>query len=117
MSSALLLILLCISFGLLCGICGKRPEDHYSEDGDLCTTVAGGRFLMVAVWLMFLLGSVIMVLTLALFLVGTATHAVICRPLNDPSHDQVFQLIDKFVDLNAIYQGKRVDINLSEIIR
>lgn len=43
-SSVLLLILLCISMGLLCGICGKRP-DGYGDD--CCNKGAGGRFLMM----------------------------------------------------------------------
>ena len=46
-SGVLLLILLCLTFGLLCGICGKRPEEMYSDDGDCCNTVSGARFLML----------------------------------------------------------------------
>lgn len=116
MGTVLLMVLLSVSFGLLCGICGKRPEDLYSDDGDMCTTLAGGRFLMVGVWLMFLLGSAMMIVTLALFLVGTAATVGVCRPLNDPAHDQLFWLADHFVNLDGIYQGKHVDINMSQII-
>lgn len=43
-SSVLLLILMCLVFGLLCGICGKRP-DGYGDD--CCNKGAGGRFLML----------------------------------------------------------------------
>lgn len=42
-SSLLLLILICVICGLLCGICGKRP-DGYGDD--CCNKGAGGRFLM-----------------------------------------------------------------------
>lgn len=42
-SSVLLIILVFITFGLLCGICGKRP-DGYGDD--CCTKGAGARFLM-----------------------------------------------------------------------
>jgi prominin 1 len=42
-SSVLLIILVFATFGLLCGICGKRP-DGYGDD--CCTKGAGSRFLM-----------------------------------------------------------------------
>jgi prominin 1 len=42
-SSVLLIILVFTTFGLLCGICGKRP-DGYGDD--CCTKGAGSRFLM-----------------------------------------------------------------------
>ena len=43
-SSLLLLILICVVCGLLCGICGKRPAGY---DDDCCNKGAGGRFLMM----------------------------------------------------------------------
>lgn len=42
-SSVLLIVLVFITFGLLCGICGKRP-DGYGDD--CCTKGAGARFMM-----------------------------------------------------------------------
>lgn len=42
-SSILLIVLVFTTFGLLCGICGKRP-DGYGDD--CCTKGAGARFLM-----------------------------------------------------------------------
>lgn len=45
-SSILLFVLVCIIFGLLCGICGKRP-DGYGDD--CCNKGAGSRFLMMYV--------------------------------------------------------------------
>jgi prominin 1 len=42
-SSVLLIVLVFTTFGLLCGICGKRP-DGYGDD--CCTKGAGARFLM-----------------------------------------------------------------------
>lgn len=43
-SSTLLLILMCVVFGLFCGICGKRP-DGYGDD--CCNKGAGSRFLIL----------------------------------------------------------------------
>lgn len=43
-SSVLLLVLMCVVCGLLCGICGKRP-DGYGDD--CCNKGAGARFLIL----------------------------------------------------------------------
>lgn len=43
-SATLLLVLMCIVCGLLCGICGKRP-DGYGDD--CCNKGAGARFLIL----------------------------------------------------------------------
>lgn len=43
-SATLLLILMCVVCGLLCGICGKRP-DGYGDD--CCNKGAGSRFLIL----------------------------------------------------------------------
>lgn len=42
-SAVLLVVLMCVVCGLLCGICGKRP-DGYGDD--CCNKGAGSRFLM-----------------------------------------------------------------------
>lgn len=42
-SCVLLFIALCIALGLICGICGKRP-DAYGDD--CCNKGSGSRFLM-----------------------------------------------------------------------
>jgi prominin 1 len=42
-SSVLLIVLVFVAFGLLCGICGRRP-DGYGDD--CCNKGAGARFLM-----------------------------------------------------------------------
>lgn len=52
-SSILLVVLIFTTFGLLCGICGKRP-DGYGDD--CCTKGAGARFLMW--WVEIILKSI-----------------------------------------------------------
>lgn len=90
--------------GLLCGICGKRP-DGYGDD--CCNKGAGSKFLMLyvsytlkvrfislnfiwskcSVWLssgvglMFLLGIVLIAMTLVYFLVGVVAQRAVCDPL------------------------------------
>ena len=44
MSGVLLSVLTCVTFGLLCGICGKRPDGY---DDDCCDKGNGARFLMM----------------------------------------------------------------------
>lgn len=43
-SGILLTVLMCLTCGLLCGICGKRP-DGYGDD--CCNKGSGARFLMM----------------------------------------------------------------------
>ncbi|CRL08743.1 CLUMA_CG021257, isoform A [Clunio marinus] len=96
-SSVLLIVLMFITFGLLCGICGKRP-DGYGDD--CCTKGAGARFLMCGVAIIFLTISALLVICLACFLVGIVMKRGVCDPLNNPEGDQVFSYLDNFIDLN-----------------
>ncbi|XP_055688743.1 prominin-like protein isoform X2 [Lutzomyia longipalpis] len=98
-SSVLLLILLCISMGLLCGICGKRP-DGYGDD--CCNKGAGGRFLMMAVAVIFLTLSLLTLAALIQFLVGLVAHRAVCVSLKNPSNDQIFNHVDHLIDLNTV---------------
>ncbi|XP_052873725.1 prominin-like protein [Anopheles cruzii] len=103
-SSVLLLILICLVFGLLCGICGKRP-DGYGDD--CCNKGAGGRFLIFAVALIFLTFSVILAVSLASFLVGTVARRAACDSLRNPGDDQLINYVDQFVNLNRLYTELR----------
>ncbi|XP_055708127.1 prominin-like protein isoform X5 [Phlebotomus papatasi] len=98
-SSVLLLILLCISMGLLCGICGKRP-DGYGDD--CCNKGAGGRFLMMAVAVIFLTLSLLTLAALIQFLVGLVAHRGVCVSLKNPTDDQIFNYVDRLIDLNTV---------------
>ncbi|XP_061501156.1 prominin-like protein isoform X2 [Anopheles gambiae] len=109
-SSVLLLILMCLVFGLLCGICGKRP-DGYGDD--CCNKGAGGRFLIFSVAIIFLTFSVILAVALASFLVGTLTRRAACDSLRDPANDQIINYLDQFVDLNRLYADLRAQAERS----
>uniref|UniRef100_A0A182NIR2 Prominin-like protein n=1 Tax=Anopheles dirus TaxID=7168 RepID=A0A182NIR2_9DIPT len=103
-SSVLLLILICLVFGLLCGICGKRP-DGYGDD--CCNKGAGGRFLIFAVAIIFLTFSVILAVALASFLVGSLARRAACDSLRNPADDQIVDYLDQFIDLNRLYAELR----------
>lgn len=97
-SGVLLLVLMCVVCGLMCGICGKRP-DGYGDD--CCNKGAGSRFLMwyvgVAMFLcvhhhnyvsrcsgvaiIFLTISVLTVCSVAYFLIGIVLRRGVCIPL------------------------------------
>ncbi|XP_059619971.1 prominin-like protein isoform X2 [Phlebotomus argentipes] len=98
-SSVLLLILLCVCMGLLCGICGKRP-DGYGDD--CCNKGAGGRFLMMAVAVIFLTLSLLTLAALIQFLVGLVAHRGVCVSLKNPTDDQIFNYVDQLIDLNTV---------------
>jgi prominin 1 len=53
-----------------------------------------------AVAVIFLLTSVIIVITLAHFLVGLVVRRAVCDPLKNPGDDQLFGYVDKFINLN-----------------
>lgn len=123
-SSVLLMVLLCVTFGLMCGICGKRP-DGYGDD--CCNKGAGGRFLMCGVAVIFLTISCLLVITFALFFIGIIARRGICDPLSDPAHDRVFtKYVDPFLDLHEWFPDKQRKVvadqqieplRISEVIR
>uniref|UniRef100_A0A1Q3FI76 Putative conserved plasma membrane protein n=2 Tax=Culex tarsalis TaxID=7177 RepID=A0A1Q3FI76_CULTA len=104
-SSVLLLILMCLVCGLLCGICGKRP-DGYGDD--CCNKGAGGRFLMFAVAIIFLTFSVILAITLVSFLAGSVLRRGVCDSLKQPRDSQVIDYIDTYFNVNKQYEQIRV---------
>ncbi|XP_034944559.1 prominin-like protein [Chelonus insularis] len=114
-SGVLLTVLMCLTFGLLCGICGKRP-DGYGDD--CCNKGSGARFLMMAVWIIFLLTSVLLVITAAHMVTGVITHRGICEPLKNPNDNRLFQLVDDFVQIKHLLypRNPKADINMSWIL-
>ncbi|KAG7210464.1 hypothetical protein KM043_011990 [Ampulex compressa] len=114
-SGILLTVLMCLTFGLLCGICGKRP-DGYGDD--CCNKGSGARFLMMAVWIIFLLTSVLMVITVAHMVTGVLAQRGICEPLKNPKDNRMFELVDELVQIKKILYPKNpnADINMSYIV-
>lgn len=110
-SSVLLLILMCLVCGLLCGICGKRP-DGYGDD--CCNKGAGGRFLMFAVAIIFLTFSVILAITLVSFLAGSILRRGVCDSLKHPRDSQVIDYIDTYFNINKQYEQIRVQSSRSK---
>ncbi|XP_060522307.1 prominin-like protein isoform X2 [Cylas formicarius] len=112
-SCILLLVTLCIALGLICGICGKRP-DGYSDN--CCNKGAGSQFLVCAVMIMFFFGCVLIILTLAMFLLGATSDRAICTPLRnpDPQDLRIIKVIDDLLSLSD--QLEINDIKFSNIL-
>lgn len=108
-SSILLLVLVCITFALMCGVCGKRPDGY---DDDCCNKGAGSRFLMIAVAIMFFFSFFLMLITIVYFLTGSMAQRVICDTLKKPKENhRLFTMLDKLVHIDEI-----VNSNISTII-
>lgn len=68
------------------------------------------------VWVIFLFSAVLMVVTLAHFLLGIIVERAMCEPLQNPNNNQLLTLIDKIVRLDKFF-GYEAEINVSSIIR
>ncbi|XP_011866925.1 PREDICTED: prominin-like protein isoform X4 [Vollenhovia emeryi] len=114
-SGILLTVLMCLTCGLFCGICGKRP-DGYGDD--CCNKGSGARFLMMAVWIIFLLTSVLMVITVVHMITGVMAQRGICEPLKNPKDNRMFELVDELVQIKRILYPKNPNahINMSYIV-
>ncbi|XP_017759376.1 PREDICTED: prominin-like protein isoform X3 [Eufriesea mexicana] len=114
-SGILLMIFICLTFGLFCGIYGKRP-DGYGDD--CCNKGSGARFLMMAVWNIFLLTSVLMVITVVHMIVGVLVQRAVCEPLKNPQDNRMFALVDEVVQIKKMLypDNPNADINMSYIV-
>ncbi|XP_075231383.1 prominin-like protein [Lycorma delicatula] len=117
-SSTVLVVLSCLTFGLFCGYCGKRPDGGYNDD--CCDKGTGAHFLMLGVWVMFLTSAGLMAVTLVYFVTGVMAEFAVCKPLEDPGDSRIFTLIDEVVKLDKIYNitdGHSPPLNISSVIR
>ncbi|XP_011300769.1 prominin-like protein isoform X3 [Fopius arisanus] len=114
-SGILLTVFMCLTFGLCCGICGKRP-DGYGDD--CCNKGSGARFLMLAVWIIFLLTSALMIITSVHMITGVVAQRGICEPLKNPRDNRMFQLADDLIQVKSLLYPKNpeADINMSWIL-
>ncbi|KAF5290870.1 hypothetical protein FQR65_LT11509 [Abscondita terminalis] len=108
-SCVLLLITLCITLGLICGVCGKRP-DAYSDD--CCNKGAGSRFLLIGVTIMFMFAIIVVVVTAVHLLLGILSQKVVCNSLRNQDHE-VIKLLDDFIDLK---ESLGLDVNISWVL-
>ena len=98
--------LLGIMFGLFC----PRPEKESSCMS--CSTATGGCFLMISVFLIFLLGWVLMIITVVYYVAGGGTEFLLCRHL--VVYDESMQEIER-VTFNTL-EKFNYSISIREVI-
>ena len=89
-----------LAFGILC----KKPTDDSSCMS--CTSAQGGCFLMVSVFLIFLLGWVLMLITIAFYAAGGGLEFLACRHL--VVYDETMQEIERLT-----FNSLEIDYNIS----
>lgn len=114
-SLVLVSVLFSLGIGLLCGYCGRRPDLMYSED--CCDKGTAARFLMMAVWIMFLSFTALVAVTLGYMVSGSVADRVVCNGLRNPHNSTTFAVLDQLVDLSSLYPSSNKQLNLSTIIR
>ena len=71
--------------------------------------------------MIFLFSAVLMLVTLAHFLIGIVAERAVCEPLQSPNDNQLLQLLDDVVRLDKFFvaEGSKqhVDITVSSIIQ
>jgi len=88
-----LLVLICYVLGLFYGFCGNRPGNVYGDD--CCNRGTGANWLLAAVYLTFMFSCVLLVVTTALFVVGSTLDKVGCKTVDDPVHSELFGILDE----------------------
>nr|XP_049699758.1 prominin-like protein isoform X3 [Helicoverpa armigera] len=104
---ALLLITCLLAWGLMCGVCGKRPDVYGASD--CCNKGAGSKSLLCGMGAMFLLGSAVTLVLLVYFIVGVATQRFVCDPLTEPRDNRLFGDLEQLVDFENMLFNERRD--------
>lgn len=96
-TSLFVLIALCFLFGVLYGICGRRPT-YYNDD--CCVRTTGSRFFSCGIWLTMVLFVVLAVFTAVVaFAVGNTSNLV-CQTLREPlSRQDMISLVERYIDI------------------
>ncbi|XP_047994956.1 prominin-like protein isoform X1 [Leguminivora glycinivorella] len=115
-AASLLLITCLVAWGLVCGVCGKRPDVYGASD--CCNKGAGSRCLLCGMGVMFIVGGVVSLVMAIYFVVGVSSQRFLCDPLTYPQGNRMFEEIDRFVDLeNFMFNERRdPDFNLSRVL-
>ncbi|XP_052740345.1 prominin-like protein isoform X2 [Bicyclus anynana] len=115
-AAALLAIVCLMTWGLLCGVCGKRPDAYGASD--CCNKGSGSSCLMCGMGVTFLVGGGIALLLLLYFVLGVGLQRFVCDPLTEPRDSRVFADVERFVDLERLLFNERADpdFNLTYVL-
>nr|XP_034830885.1 prominin-like protein [Maniola hyperantus] len=115
-AAALLAIVCIMTWGLLCGVCGKRPDAYGASD--CCNKGSGSSCLTCGMGVTFLVGGGIALLLLLYFVLGVGLQRLVCDPLTEPRNNRVFADVERFVDLERMLFNERADpdFNLTYVL-
>ncbi|XP_064071872.1 prominin-like protein isoform X4 [Vanessa tameamea] len=115
--AAALLVVVCImSWGLVCGVCGKRPDAYGASD--CCNKGAGSSCLLCGMCVTFGVGGGIALMLLVYFAAGLAAQRLVCDPLTEPRDNRVFADVERFVQFERVLYDERLDpdFNLTSVL-
>ncbi|KPJ03673.1 Prominin-like protein [Papilio xuthus] len=110
-AACLLLITCLLAWGLVCGVCGKRPDVYGASD--CCNKGAGSSCLLCGMAVTFLVGGAVTLAMMVYFVVGVASQRFVCDPLTEPRGSRVFADMERFVELPG---GGGAQLNLSAVL-
>ncbi|XP_041978039.1 prominin-like protein isoform X2 [Aricia agestis] len=115
-AAALLAVVALLALGLLCGVCGKRPDAYGAAD--CCNKGTGATCLLCGVALTFAVAAGVALALLAYFAVGVASQRLVCDPLAEPRGNRVWADVERFVQLERAMYGESVepDFNLTSVL-
>ncbi|XP_035207763.1 prominin-1-like isoform X2 [Stegodyphus dumicola] len=87
-----------LSLGLICGCCGYEKERHPTKRST--SSNCGGLCLILAVYIFFLISSVLMVVTMFLFVIGGNCQTFVCIPLFQKDFEVLDQMKEKLTSYN-----------------
>ncbi|XP_068631575.1 prominin-like protein isoform X4 [Battus philenor] len=109
-AAALLLITCLTTWGLVCGVCGKRPDVYGASD--CCNKGAGASCLLCGMAVTFVVGGAVTLVMMVYFAAGLAGQRFVCDPLTEPRGNRVFADAERFVEL----QVRGAQLNLSTVL-
>ncbi|CAK1547371.1 unnamed protein product [Leptosia nina] len=110
-AAVLLIIVLVMSWGLLCGVCGKRPDVYGASD--CCNKGTGSSCLLCGIAITLFLGGFVAITILLYFVLSVAAQRFVCDPLTEPRDSRIFADVEKFVDLEYYMFNERRDPNFN----
>lgn len=111
----MLSIVMCFTFGLICGTCGQQPGNIYSDN--TCNKGAGADFLLLGVGLLFLFSFLLLIAMTVLFLIGGTTEKVVCDLVTNSSNPQLHELVNIIQNQDANYHPGEERLDLVRMIQ
>ncbi|XP_022122053.2 prominin-like protein isoform X1 [Pieris rapae] len=115
-AAVLLLIVVVMSWGLLCGVCGKRPDVYGTSD--CCNKGTGSTCLLCGIAITLFLGAFIAIMILIYFVFGVTAQRFVCDPLTEPRDNRLFADVEMFVDFEKVMFNEKSDpdFNITSVL-